>query len=53
MRRLFADTFFFFAFLNDDDLAHGKALACIEQDAIDLVTTEWVITELADGLARL
>lgn len=50
MSRVFADTFYFLALLNKNDEAHSKALefsALIEK----LVTTEWVLTELADGLA--
>jgi len=53
MRRLFADTYFFYAFLNADDLAHGKAIAVSEIGTVNLLTTEWVLTELADGLARV
>lgn len=53
MRRLFADAFFFFAFLNADDLAHGRAVDVSEDVSIGLVTTEWVLTEVADGLARV
>jgi len=48
--KVFADTFYFLALLNKNDEAHAKALqysALIEQ----LITTEWVLTELADGLA--
>ena len=53
MRRLFADTFFFYAFLNADDFAHRKAVAYSEDMTANLVTTGWVLTELADGLARV
>jgi uncharacterized protein len=50
MIRVFADTFFFLALLNKHDEAHAKALTY--SGLIDkLVTTEWVLTELADGLA--
>jgi predicted nucleic acid-binding protein len=50
MTKVFADTFYFLALLNKHDEGHDKAVeyaACIEQ----MVTTEWVLTELADGLA--
>ncbi len=50
MSKVFADTFYFLALLNKHDEAHEKAVAYsprIEK----LVTTEWVLTELADGLA--
>lgn len=50
MTRVFADTFYFLALLNKHDEAHAKAVAY--SGLIDkLVTTEWVLTELADGLA--
>jgi uncharacterized protein len=50
MRKLFADTFYFLALLNKHDEAHAKAVSWASNlDA--LVTTEWVLTELADGLA--
>ena len=50
MSKVFADTFYFLALLNKNDEAHEKALV---RSAIldELVTTEWVLTELADGLA--
>ena len=50
MNRVFADTFYFLALSNKKDDAHVKAVkfsAVLEE----LVTTEWVLTELADGLA--
>jgi predicted nucleic acid-binding protein len=50
MTKVFADTFYFLALLNRHDEAHAKAVAYVSQ--IDhLVTSEWVLTELADGLA--
>ncbi|HWG44580.1 MAG TPA: PIN domain-containing protein [Gemmataceae bacterium] len=51
MKKVFADTFYFLALLNKHDAGHGKAVeyaSRVEQ----LVTTEWVLTELANGLAR-
>jgi predicted nucleic acid-binding protein len=50
MKPLFADTFYFIALLSPDDVAHERAVdysRLIEQS----VTTEWVLLELADGLA--
>lgn len=50
MNKLFADTFYFLALLNKHDEAHVKAVefaAKVER----LLTTEWVLIELADGLA--
>jgi len=51
MKRLFADTFFFFAFLNAADTAHEQAEAYFADFDGQIVTTEWVLTELADGMA--
>ncbi|MGC2628082.1 MAG: PIN domain-containing protein [Candidatus Udaeobacter sp.] len=53
MNRLFADTFFFFAFLNADDSAHREASTFYDAFEDQLVTTEWVLTELADGLSGI
>jgi hypothetical protein len=50
MTPVFADTFYFIALLSPDDAAHERAVEyshLIEQS----VTTEWVLIELADGLA--
>jgi predicted nucleic acid-binding protein len=50
MNKVFADTFYFLALLNKRDEAHARAVesaACLEQ----IVTSEWVLTDLADGLA--
>ncbi|MCE9526388.1 MAG: PIN domain-containing protein [Planctomycetales bacterium] len=50
MSRVFADTFYFLALLNQADAAHQKAVEYSK--LIDrLVTSEWVLTEVADGLA--
>jgi hypothetical protein len=50
MTKVFADTFYFLALLNKHDEAHLKAVSYSASIA-KLVTTEWVLTELADGLA--
>lgn len=46
----FADTFYFLALLNSSDRAHGAALA-LSVGPSRLLTTEWVLMELADALA--
>ncbi len=51
MKGLFADTFYFFAILNPRDAAHPEALAFASEHDEPIVTTAWVLTELADGLA--
>jgi predicted nucleic acid-binding protein len=51
MIRLFADSFYFFAILNPRDDMHESALRYAALNANPIVTTAWVLTELADGLA--
>jgi predicted nucleic acid-binding protein len=48
---VFADSFYFFAVLNPKDDAHRKAVDFARQHDEPIVTTAWVLTELADGLA--
>lgn len=52
MKTVFADTFYFLALLNPSDQAHAKAVAFTAGNTVRMVTTEWIVTELADGLAR-
>jgi predicted nucleic acid-binding protein len=51
MNRTFADSFYFFAILNPSDRAHQRALDFATRHQEPIVTTAWVLTELADGLA--
>ncbi len=51
--RLFADSSYFFALLNSSDNAHSRAVDFTKEFAGELVTTAWVITELADGMSNL
>jgi len=51
MKRVFADTFYFFAMLNRKDHAHARAAEWTRAYTGHLVTTEWIMIELADGLA--
>jgi predicted nucleic acid-binding protein len=52
MIRVFADTFYYFALFNRNDAAHARARAYASKHDEPIVTTAWVLTELADGLAR-
>lgn len=52
MTPLFADTFFFLALINPRDAAHAKTVAIAGSMARPILTTAWVLTELADGLAK-
>jgi len=46
----FADTFYFLALLNPIDRAHAAAMNQSHGPG-RILTTEWVLTELADGMA--
>lgn len=53
MKRVFADAYFFIAVLSSRDAAHGRAMELIGSAEVDeLVTTAWVLAELADGMHR-
>jgi len=52
MRPVFADSVYFFALLNRRDRMHESALRFAEQATNPIITTAWVVTEVADGLAR-
>jgi predicted nucleic acid-binding protein len=49
--KLFADSFFFFAYLSPKDRRPEQAEAYFDMFDGTLVTTAWVLTELADGMA--
>jgi predicted nucleic acid-binding protein len=51
MRTVFADTYYFLALLNATDQAHARAVAFTSGYQGRLITTEWVLIELADALA--
>jgi predicted nucleic acid-binding protein len=48
---VFADTFALIAWLNPRDEAHTQVTAYLDGFAGQLVTTEWVLVELADALS--
>ncbi|MBK8266990.1 MAG: type II toxin-antitoxin system VapC family toxin [Planctomycetes bacterium] len=50
--RLFADTFYFIALLNRKDRAHAAA-SKVSRSTSKLVTTEWVLIELADAMSSI
>jgi hypothetical protein len=50
MTTLFADTFYFIALLSPTDAGHLKAIEFTKQFNGRLITTAWVLTEIADGL---
>lgn len=50
MSECFADSFVFLAMLNPRDRKHNAAISALNNRRDPLVTTAWVLTELADGL---
>jgi predicted nucleic acid-binding protein len=52
MKVVFADSFYFFALVNPNDPAHVRAASFTKSFSGRLVTTGWVLTELADGWAK-
>lgn len=52
MKSVFADTFYFLALLNARDASHPKAVAASRTPRLHLLTTEFVLVELADALCR-
>lgn len=50
MKPCFADAFYYLALLNENDAAHESALA-VSARSLRLVTTWWVLTEVADAMS--
>ena len=50
--RRFADTFFYLAALNPRDAMHARAVQLARDTRAGIVTTRFVLTELADGMVR-
>jgi hypothetical protein len=51
MTAVFADTFYFLAYLNRADADHEAALVATKRARGRVVTTAWVLTEVADAFA--
>ncbi len=47
MTGVFADSYYFFALLNPNDQAHRRATEFSQARNLPIVTTTWVLTELA------
>jgi predicted nucleic acid-binding protein len=52
MRRVFADSFYFFALVSKDDRKHEEAVDFAAQFDGQILTTRFVLLEVADGLAK-
>lgn len=51
MNATFVDTFYYLALVNADDAGHEKAMAASRNRQGRLVTTQWIMLEVADALA--
>lgn len=51
MKAVFADAFYFVACLNRADQHHAKAISFASQFTGRIVTTDWVLMEVAEALA--
>jgi uncharacterized protein len=52
MKKVFADAFFFLALLNKRDAWHDKAIEVIDALTGPIVTTQWVLVEVADAFCE-
>lgn len=50
---VFADTFFYLALFNTRDAYHRRVLEFMRNFTGSVVTTHWVLTEVADALASI
>lgn len=50
MKRVFADSFYFIALLNEGDAAHARAFGLSKANRGEVVTTRSVLVELADAM---
>ena len=51
MNSIFADSYYFLAVGNDRDQGHRRAVDFANRYVGEIVTTEWVLTEVGDALA--
>lgn len=52
MKAVFADAFYFVGLLNRADEHHDKVVSAARQLHDNIITTEWILAEFADALAR-
>ena len=53
MNSVFADTYYYLALVNPRDVGHAKSVAYAKLATGRMVVTDWVVTELADGLCAI
>ncbi|MGD9634385.1 MAG: type II toxin-antitoxin system VapC family toxin [Pirellulales bacterium] len=51
MKSTFADSFYFLALFNPDDAAHDRAVDLSQRLVGNLLTTDWILAEVADALS--
>lgn len=51
MKQVFGDSLFFIALLNERDQYHAKAREFEAVGALEIVTTRWIVADVADALA--
>jgi uncharacterized protein len=51
MKRLFADTYCWLAYLNPKDGGHAHASRWLERVQTGIVSTEWILLEVADAMS--
>ncbi len=49
---VFADTFYYLALVNPHDEAHARSVATARAQTIRIITTAWVLVELAGTLSK-
>src|SRR5438128_1247896 len=52
MKRVFADSYYFFALLNENERHHRQARAFVDTFRGALITTAFVLIEVGDGMAH-
>jgi len=52
MKLIFADTFYFIALLSPNDRRHARTERLARDLKARFVTTDWIMTEVADALSR-
>lgn len=51
MTRVFADTYYYLAIINQRDQGHAKAIEISSQSDLTVVTTEWILLEIGDAMS--
>jgi predicted nucleic acid-binding protein len=52
VKTVFADSVYFFAVRNANDRLHKRAVRYAAEGADPILTTAWVLTEVADGVCH-